>query len=1038
MAAPQKEPARTNPMEPQKTKRRGSFFGNVVQQNKSSSTGGNGNKGIAVLSRFHSSASVKAPQRQRRRSSLSHVAVATTPDVEQIPVRKQGFVGSLLGRAEFLQKERKQRPRRASMGLGGPAPGSKRRLVSDRSPSVKSLGKLAKARPASARMITETAAGEPVIKDRRAPSSSESLSREGSTRSTSQRGSGRSSRSGASNRTGSQRSLQKSQSKRLVRKVPIENPKALASPTKTSPKRRPINPNHQQKRSDNKQVTRSPQRSPMRPQQLRQRRRSSIAHIPQTEMPNEGTVKALIHHHETGSNTVPILPPTLRSLQREKGSVRRVVKKTTIIRRAKVDPNHDEKKKTTSPRPKRRASIGVTAVPEERVGQKAVRRSSLGQQSPQRQENDETSSPRRDSPQTPKRSIAEQPSPLSSPQTGIQRIPFLPSQSPPESMHSRATLSTFAPQRAAHMPKRVSRRASLQHVPQADDPVVQPPGEPYIVSPRRQMTAKAQILAPETPSTKRNFVDPGIQVHPETPGLHFSPMKRQERQLNAADIVDNIRNSGLFEGEEEASKNTRLYEYARLCEWDRASEECQLFPRDAKCVDEVDGTTALHLAIMSRANPAMRDGRMGDMQPAPIQLIEQLVVACPEAAIIRCTAKRYTPLTYACLVLDTEYNMADSASVVNILLHHAPHSAYVFTDDGFSALDVHILSYSRFHKGMLQEVGPIDQRSTLVLETLLRYRPDLAEARSYKNRVRGPVELLYRSNLAEFKTLSEDTTSALTTTWWAWLWVCLLLKHAPRPGEKANLCCETSFKVVHAAASLVGCPIPVLSLAASAFPTQLIEADHTSSVGNLPLHEVCSWICDQETLNGDPFVLRRKSMAVECLLGLYPEAAKCTNNMHETPLQLAIESNTPWDCGLRALVDFNPDALMVPRKLRPCTDFNDLRLSVDIYDDNESVGSDWVDPLEPVDGMHPFLVAAVVAHVSDSKLKGPTFMFNDQPPELHQLELDKKNVESLNSIYGLLRAKPEAFTLYKPETKVTNEESYDSDCSEYTEETLDE
>ena len=294
---------------------------------------------------------------------------------------------------------------------------------------------------------------------------------------------------------------------------------------------------------------------------------------------------------------------------------------------------------------------------------------------------------------------------------------------------------------------------------------------------------------------------------------------------------------------------TKLYEYARNCQWDDVTRELQESPRDAKCVGEKDGTTALHLAVMSRSNPMMRDGKMGEeYQPAPLSLVDQLIQACPEAAIIRCARKRYTPLSYACLVADRGYSMDDAAEMVEILLKHAPDSAFVFTDDGFSALDVHILSYSRFHK-QKEEVYSGGRTSTVVLRTLLAQQPSLAEARVYRNKIRGPIELLYRCNTQEFRDALEEETGlvddavliakkkkqrfgsvmSVLTDWWAWKWALVLLKFASLPGNKPG----TMFQAVHAAARMVGCPLPIIALAVNTFPLQVTERDPRNDLYNV-------------------------------------------------------------------------------------------------------------------------------------------------------------------------------------------------------------
>ena len=540
----------------------------------------------------------------------------------------------------------------------------------------------------------------------------------------------------------------------------------------------------------------------------------------------------------------------------------------------------------------------------------------------------------------------------------------------------------------------------------------------------------------------------------KTPGVKLSPI---EQRINREHIIGETEGLLLVSETEPSTEefnanNSRLYEYARRCHWEKVAEELRLFPRDAKCVDEDDGTTALHLAVMSRSNPSVRDGVLGNLKPAPIELIEQLVIACPEAAITRCGSKKYTPLTYACLVLHQGYHMADSAEMVRILLNHAPQCAYCFTDDGFSALDVHILSFSRFQKandGNHKNVFDGGNLSTAVLQALLTEKPDLAEARPYKNKFRGPIELLYRSNLEEFKYIrngdgrlrefiDKSSHSTSDSDWWAWKWVALILKFAPRPADQTRT--EGPFLALHAAASLVGCPLPVLSIAAHTYPQQLVEPDSKGTLGNLPLHEVCSWVCDKEIISGDPFSMRRKAMAIQCLLEEYPKAAKIKNKMGETPLQLAIESCTLWGGGLELLVEANAEALVVPRKLRDCSDDNEMLLSRPIYeDDNESVDeSDWVDPLRAVEGMYPFMVAAVAAYVPADYLDAPSFVFSDRSPEQRKLDLETKDLESIRSIFGLLRAKPGALGMYKPAGREAGGAciSLASDVSEYTEVTF--
>jgi hypothetical protein len=522
-----------------------------------------------------------------------------------------------------------------------------------------------------------------------------------------------------------------------------------------------------------------------------------------------------------------------------------------------------------------------------------------------------------------------------------------------------------------------------------------------------------------------------------------SPIKRRGPRSGRTLLIE----ENLVENEDDSissspssapdARQTSLYEYAQRCEWDMVSNECRENPWTAKHVSEKDGTTALHLAVMSRANPMIRDGALNDIQPAQLCLIEQLIAACPEAAIIRCTEKRYTPLIYACLVADTGYNMDDSADMVRIILRHSHHSALVFTDDGFSALDVHIVSYSRLHQEKKEVYSSTGRSSTVVLRALLKESPFLALARSYGNRVRGAVELLYRCNLNEFKEASgEDIARAsknrhskkqanssffsTLSDWWAWKWVLLLLE-ASSLIQKDDTDEVSPFTAVHAAAQLIGCPVAVLALAIDAFPDQVKARNSWEGLHNCPLHEVCSWVLDDMFVNGDPFVLKRKRKSIAMLLEAFPKAARMTNNLGETPLQLAIETCTPW-ASLEALVKAFPRALTIPRSLERCRDDSPLATAVSFHnDDVGSVGSDedeWDDDaIDAVEGMYPFMVAGVLSHVPERKKHASPFFFPDHDRGQHEKNLEKKDIESLRSIFGLLRAKPEALALFIDDEK---------------------
>jgi hypothetical protein len=488
----------------------------------------------------------------------------------------------------------------------------------------------------------------------------------------------------------------------------------------------------------------------------------------------------------------------------------------------------------------------------------------------------------------------------------------------------------------------------------------------------------------------------------------------------ASDEVEEFHHHAAATPHPTGLKPTKLYEHARRCQWDKVLEECSRNHRDASFVCPKDGTTALHLAVMSRCNPLLRNGDLDGYKPAPRLILEALLVACPEAAITRCNVKKYTPLTYACLVTDKDFDMSDAADMVITILRHAPQSAYVFTDDGFSALDIHIMSYSRLH-GHKEEVYSGDRTSTVVLRTLLEEKPVLADARTYRNKIRGPLELLYRCNMEEFKeavtggplrSKPKHLTSVVSTLddWWAWKWAQLLMKYASLSNEEVKI--NRPFCAVQTAARLVGCPSEILSLAIAMFPHQVESRDPRGELYNLPLHEVASWRCNAEIICGDPFVIRRKARAIQLLLDEYPAAARTTNNMGETALQLAIEAGTPWHGGLERLVLACPKALKFPRKLRSRTDENKTLISVSIHSDIDSVDSENEEPEAALEGMYPFMIAAVLSRVPHSLQRDPSFLFEGQSVKEHGQNLAKKDLESVRSIYGLLRARPDALSCY--------------------------
>mmetsp|Transcript_19816 Transcript_19816/g.28047 ORF Transcript_19816/g.28047 Transcript_19816/m.28047 type:complete len:226 (-) Transcript_19816:201-878(-) len=106
---------------------------------------------------------------------------------------------------------------------------------------------------------------------------------------------------------------------------------------------------------------------------------------------------------------------------------------------------------------------------------------------------------------------------------------------------------------------------------------------------------------------------------------------------------------------------TDVYRFARQNEWDKVSEQCHYYSDEVRYVNPIDGTTALHLAIMSRTGYTLEGMELVVPTPAPHYVIEELLQIYPYAAMITCLMNSYTPLAYACLVSGDECHLDDAA-----------------------------------------------------------------------------------------------------------------------------------------------------------------------------------------------------------------------------------------------------------------------------------------------------------------------------------------------------------------------------------------
>ena len=267
-----------------------------------------------------------------------------------------------------------------------------------------------------------------------------------------------------------------------------------------------------------------------------------------------------------------------------------------------------------------------------------------------------------------------------------------------------------------------------------------------------------------------------------------------------------------------------LYQAALIRRWNIVASRAQSHPEEAEYADPSDGLTALHLAVISRTTPTdvsyrrggktsarLRDSSGAEVAgtrrikvPAPMSTVRALLVANPDATIVRCKSHGYTPLAYACHVPppDKEAQIAEDAGdagtvytgytgftagtrgtvyqsvfrdsygildecekLVRLILTYRPDSASVLSKDGLSALDLHIMSYS-VGWGIEHDNESAGRTNTGVLRTLLEENPALACSRPREEADQlgsssalgstnstdtiGPLEILYKYNATRF------------------------------------------------------------------------------------------------------------------------------------------------------------------------------------------------------------------------------------------------------------------------------------------------
>lgn len=462
---------------------------------------------------------------------------------------------------------------------------------------------------------------------------------------------------------------------------------------------------------------------------------------------------------------------------------------------------------------------------------------------------------------------------------------------------------------------------------------------------------------------------------PPTPDLMANNNKKRSPSL-----LDKISTTGTSLIKEVAVPS--LYKYARKCMWEDfarclESSGSSTATHDIGYVYKKDGTTVMHMVVMSGTGyiNAFKSSSK-DFAVAPLDLLEKLLQMNPEVAKVPCSLNGYTPLTYACLVCNNKYDVENAAAMVRLFLNYCPESIEIFTKDGLSPLDIHVVSYSHHHPEK-EDASSLGRTSASVLRTLLTHSPELAQNRLHGDKIKGPIELLYKCNSKAFSqavmdeiydgadeegtvksdfTIPERRQKVVDTVkkWWIWTWAVMILKYGSLKQKKRG----AQFAAVHAAAMQMGCPTPILSITLYAFPRQIKQPIlDKDDLENLPLHAVCSWPSGPSHKSATQSLLAtRKSQAISRVIEEYPLAIKVTNGNGETALELAAKTGTTWDGGVRRLVKAYPKALRSQSKRT---------------------------------GLYPFMTAAAAAEPS---------------------QLEEREAQSVRTIYGLLRSNPKVLT----------------------------
>lgn len=426
----------------------------------------------------------------------------------------------------------------------------------------------------------------------------------------------------------------------------------------------------------------------------------------------------------------------------------------------------------------------------------------------------------------------------------------------------------------------------------------------------------------------------------------------------------------------------QMYTAAMAHDWVNVACRTITHPSEARFVHAVDGTTLLHLAVVSRASYAdcvslhgqsIRKIWQDCKLPANLELIHALVKLNPNVLKRRCKRLGYTPLIYALMQPRIDNYGKETEDLIRLLVECGEDSLRIPTTIGLSPFEAYITSYSQVHGTLLFTTTKDEdeaKKTTNILNFLLQYYANVRQEK--QNQVDSVdigslLEVLYESNsssllhAAECSSISSSRNNTLAMSelngWWVWQWLLVLLRHSMNQEESRH------FSPTHAAAALEnGCPLPMLMLLMRAFPIQVRIPCPTTNTNRYVLHYVCCW-GGIEPSPDDAINYSRKQMAISATLREFPAAAAVTEGEGRTALCLALRHRTLWRGGVSKLYKAFPGALHIA---------------------------------DPQTGLYPFMTAATAAPQMQDVASSRSITYKDY--------------SQIETIFELLRAAPEVLS----------------------------